>query len=82
MPIHLLKIISGLLLPEQGTVTVDGLTPGKDDKQLKASVGLTIDEERSFYWRLTGRQNLEFFAALYGLAKIETKAKIEELFSF
>ena len=36
--------------------------------RVKSSIGYAINEERSFYWRLTGRQNLEFFAVLSGLS--------------
>ncbi len=74
----LLKIISTLILPDKGKVWINGSSV---EKEIKSSVGLLLDEERSLYWRLTGMQNLEFFAALYGLSKIETRARIEELFS-
>jgi len=77
----LLKILATLLLPDKGTVTVDGLELNKDDEKIKQLVGFLIDEERSFYWRLTGRQNLEFFAALYGFNKEATKARLNELFN-
>ncbi|MFC1514687.1 ABC transporter ATP-binding protein [Candidatus Omnitrophota bacterium] len=75
----LLKIISTLILPDKGKVKVNGLTVGIDDHNIKASIGLVSSEERSFYWRLTGRQNLEFFAAFYGLNKQKTNAKIDQL---
>ena len=75
----LLKIISTLILPDEGTVKVDGFRLGGDDEKIKSSVGLVLDEERSFYWRLTGRQNLEFFATLYGLSTKDAKIRIEKL---
>ncbi|KPK96869.1 MAG: hypothetical protein AMJ95_11965 [Omnitrophica WOR_2 bacterium SM23_72] len=75
----LLKIIATLILPDHGAVTVNGLTLGKNDEKIKACVGLALDEERSFYWRLTGRQNLEFFGTLYGLNKIKLRPRINEL---
>jgi ABC-2 type transport system ATP-binding protein len=76
----LLKIIATLILPNKGSVILNGCRVGADDKKIKSYVGLVLSHERSFYWRLTGRQNLEFFAALYGLNKQETKSRIEELF--
>lgn len=75
----LLKIISTLILPEKGSVKVNGFCVGKDDEKIKSLLGLIVDDERSFYWRLTGRQNLEFFACLYGLDKKSANARIGEL---
>lgn len=75
----LLKIISTLILPESGTVTVKGYRTGKDDERIKSALGLVLEEERSFYWRLSGRQNLEFFAALYGLDTKAANQRINEL---
>ncbi|MGH9881663.1 MAG: ABC transporter ATP-binding protein, partial [Pyrinomonadaceae bacterium] len=43
--------------------------------------GLAGAEERSFYWRLTGEQNLLFFARLYGLSDRMAKQRIAELFA-
>lgn len=78
----LLKIISTLILPDKGTVTINGLCLGRDDEKIKSLIGLTSSCERSFYWRLSGRQNLEFFAALYGLDSKHAKSRIKELFEF
>ncbi len=51
------KIVCGLLSPTSGTVSVN------------ERAAYVFDGERTFYWRLTGRQNLEFFAALSGCEK-------------
>jgi ABC-2 type transport system ATP-binding protein len=76
----LLKIISGLILPDQGSVSVNGWRPGVDDEKIKKFIGLALSSERSFYWRLTGKQNLEFFASLYGLDFRKTRERLKELF--
>ena len=75
----LLKALSTLILPDSGTVSIDGCRLGIDDEKIKSSLGLVMDEERSFYWRLTGRQNLEFFTALYGMSPRDSRRRIEEL---
>jgi len=62
----LLKMIATLLLPTRGEVKVWGMPIGVKDTQVKERVGFVVSDERSFYWRLTGRENLEFFAALNG----------------
>jgi ABC-2 type transport system ATP-binding protein len=38
-----------------------------------------IGDERSFYWRLSGRRNLIFFSALHGIGKEEAAARADEL---
>jgi ABC-2 type transport system ATP-binding protein len=75
----LLKIISTLILPDRGRVSVNGYNSGLDDEKIKSSLGMVIDEERSFYWRLTGRQNLEFFASLYGMDNSTIRTRINAL---
>ncbi len=75
----LLKLISSLVLPDQGTVRLFG----KDHQNLMAGknrlpLSIVLGDERSFYWRLTGRQNLEFFGALYEIPSRELNRKIQE----
>ncbi len=65
----LTKMLCTLLLPSQGSATVNGFDLVRQQGKVKSSIALVSSEERSFYWRLTGRQNLKFFAALYGLPR-------------
>jgi ABC-2 type transport system ATP-binding protein len=62
-----LKILAGLVLPTEGRAFVNGVDVARDDRAVKRSIGFVTSDERSFYWRLTGRENLDFFARLYGL---------------
>ena len=78
----LLKILATLIIPDTGSARVNGCLLGRDDERIKACVGLVALAERSFYWRLNGRQNLEFFAALYGLDKSRARHRIDELLDF
>lgn len=72
----LLKLLSTLILPTRGTAYLNGHALSQENK-VKASIGLVTGEERSFYWRLSGRENLLFFAALYNLKR--AGKRIEEL---
>jgi ABC-2 type transport system ATP-binding protein len=63
----LIKILSTLILPTNGTARINGYDILKQPGGVKISLGLISSEERSFYWRLTGRQNLRFFASLQGI---------------
>jgi ABC-type multidrug transport system ATPase subunit/ABC-type polysaccharide/polyol phosphate export permease len=62
----LIKMLSTLILPSSGSATVNGFSL-QQESQLKRTIGLATSDERSFYWRLSGRQNLDFFASLFGL---------------
>lgn len=75
----LIKMLCTLILPSDGTARVGGYDVVSEAEQVKRLVGLVNCEERSFFWRLTGRQNLEFFAALYNLRPREAYRRIEEL---
>lgn len=75
----LLKILSALILPTSGTASVNGYDIIKDEEKVRASIGLVTGEERSFYWRLTGRQNLQFFAVLHNFSYKKAEERIEEL---
>lgn len=76
----LLKIISSLLYPSSGRVLVQGLDLVKDSLKARSIMGLVTCEDRSFYWRLTGRQNLDFFANLYGIPRRKAVERVEILF--
>lgn len=75
----LLKLVGGLLYPAEGEIWVNGYNTATHNVEARRSVGFVLNEERSFYWRLTGFQNLEFFGALDNLrGKILTE-KIRRL---
>ena len=73
----LLRAITTLLVPTEGTITIDGHTVDPDREELRSHFGLALPEERSFHWRLTGRQNLEYFGALAGLEPAVAKSRID-----
>lgn len=76
----LTKIIATLVQPTNGSVSVNGFDSVNEDQDVRAQVGLAGAEERSFYWRLTGEENLLFFARLYGMKDSSAKKRIRDLF--
>lgn len=60
----LLRLIAGLLIPSNGRVLVAGVDASCRASRLARRVGYVLGEERSFYWRLSGLENMRFFAAL------------------
>ena len=75
----LLRIIATLLTPTEGSVTVSGFDTVKNPKEIKNIMGVLFGGETGLYDRLTARENLEYFAGLYGLSKHETKVRIDDL---
>jgi ABC-2 type transport system ATP-binding protein len=75
----LIRIVAGLLDPDEGRVLVNGHDPSVDHVAAARSVGLVLADDRSLYWRLTGRQNLEFHGALYGLSRAAASARADEV---
>lgn len=78
----LLKTIGGMLYPTNGNVSVNGHDTVRQNSKAHETVGYVINEDRSFYWRLTGRQNLEFFGVLDNVPPEELKQAIERLLTF
>ena len=63
----LLEIVSTLLHPTAGYVLVDGHDPLHNPRAVRDRIGLVLADDRALYWRLTGRENLEFFGVMHGL---------------
>jgi ABC-2 type transport system ATP-binding protein len=74
----LLKLLAGLLAPTSGQVQVHGTDLAGGDAAVRLGVAIAIAESRSFYWRLTLRQNLDFFAALWGLSGPDRRSRIAD----
>ncbi len=75
----LLKLISAMLLPDSGSVQVGGWDTRRHGSEARRQVGFAITSERSFFARLTARENLEFFAALEGMPRGEARPRVTEL---
>ncbi len=75
----LTKIISTLIIPDKGSVTVNGYDIVKKVKQARASIGLVTGGERSLYWKLTPLENLTFFGRMYYLTKKEAFDRAKNL---
>lgn len=75
----LTKVIATMVQPTSGTVSVLGYDSVFDEEEVRLQVGLASAEERSFYWRLSVRQNLMFFARLYGMRDREARRRITDL---
>jgi ABC-type multidrug transport system ATPase subunit len=72
-----LRCIAGTLSPSGGTVSVAGHDP--ESLAARRLVGVSLSQERSFYLRLSGRENLLFFARLRGHARPAAQRMVAEL---
>lgn len=75
----LLKIIASLISVDAGSVRVFGHDVNRDPRPVRKRMGLVTCDERSFYWRLTGRRNLLFFATLYRVPAAAARDRIAML---
>jgi ABC-2 type transport system ATP-binding protein len=75
----LVRVLSGLLLPTSGYVRVTGVDPGMSARVLRSRVGLVPSGDRSFYLRISGFENLVFFARLHGLTRRRAAQRAREL---
>ncbi|HEY3366612.1 MAG TPA: ABC transporter ATP-binding protein [Symbiobacteriaceae bacterium] len=74
-----IKMLSTLLLPTAGRAEVDGLDLVRDANAIRRKVNMIAGGERMVYWRLTGRENLWYFAQLYDVEPRGLKERIDSL---
>jgi ABC-2 type transport system ATP-binding protein len=72
-----LRILAGLTAPTSGTVRVLGGDP--ISRAIRSRIGWIPSGDRSFYLRLSGRENLVFFARLYGITLRAARKRADEL---
>ncbi len=74
-----LKLISTLLLPDAGSVRVGDFDARRDAGEVRRQVGIAVATERSFFPRLSARENLEFFAALDEVPRSQRAQRIQQV---
>jgi ABC-2 type transport system ATP-binding protein len=75
----LVKVLSTVLLPTSGTARVMGYDVVRDTDRVRPIIGIVFGGERGLYWRLTGRQNLVYWAALYRVPESQARRRAQEL---
>ncbi len=72
----LIKILATLISPDSGDGSIAGCSLSQQSAAVREKIGMVNTNDRTFYWRLTGRENLDFFAALYNLSGNAKKDRI------
>jgi sodium transport system ATP-binding protein len=73
-----LRMLYGLLVPDAGTIRIDGHDPLTDIQAVQRSIGV-LPDNRGLYKRLTARENIRYFGALHGLDNASLEERIAEL---
>ena len=74
-----MRMLATLLEPSTGSATVLGYDLVTQARDIRRRLGAVLSGERSLYWKLTARENLEYFAALYHVPPREAPARIDRI---
>lgn len=75
----LTKILSTALLPSEGRASVLGLDVVRQTAAVRREIGLVLGGDRGLYPRLTARDNLEYWSALYNVPRDISRRRIPDL---
>ena len=73
----LIKVLTTLLKPTSGMAKVAGFDVTKEKEKVRASIGIVF-QEPALDRRLTGRENLDFHARMYGIKRGERERRVAE----
>jgi ABC-type multidrug transport system ATPase subunit len=73
-----IKLLTGQLRPRSGRILVLGMDAGTERSAIQARIGVCF-EEKNLYPNLTGRENLRFFARLFGLRDLDVDGLLERV---
>jgi ABC-2 type transport system ATP-binding protein len=74
-----IKMLSTLLIPTGGTATIGGFDVVRDEGRVRRQLGVVLGGDRGLYAKLSARDNLRYFGALYGLPPAAIARRIEEV---
>ena len=73
-----LRVLSSALQADKGTITIDGEDVSKNPGKARKSLGF-LSGNTGLYGRLTGRENIHYFARLHGMSEAQSASRIAEL---
>ncbi len=74
-----IKMLTGILYPDRGELSVMKINPSTKRKQLSYQIGTVFGQKEQLWIHLTPYDNFKFFAAVYDIKEQEAEARIEEL---
>lgn len=76
-----IRIMAGILYPDEGTVTIDDMESGTDNRRLKRRIGY-VPDQFGVYSNLKVCEYMEFYAACCGLTGLKARKRIEKLLGY
>ena len=74
-----IKMLTGILYPDSGSIEVLGINPIKARKKLAYEIGTVFGQKEQLWMHLTAYDNFKFFGAIYDIPEKEAEKRIEEL---
>ena len=74
-----IKMLTTLLIPTDGSASIQGMDVVREADKIRSRIGFIFGGERGLYWRLSGLDNLRYFASLYYVDAEVAKKRIPEL---
>jgi len=74
-----IKMLTGILYPTDGEITVNGFNPSKQRKQLSYKIGTVFGQKEQLWTHLTPYDNFKFFGAIYDIPNNVIEERIHEL---
>ena len=74
-----IKMLCGLLEPDSGSIFIKGLDCSKQKLRALEHISAVLEGNRNLYWRLTVRENLEYFAGNRGYSRKQIITQIDKL---
>ena len=74
-----IKMLTAMIAPSEGEIFIDGIDAVKDPMSAKQRVNIITGGKRNIYWRLTAKENLQYFGRLYGIKEKKLDDRINEV---
>ena len=74
-----IKMLTGILYPTEGEITVNGFNPSKQRKQLSYKIGTVFGQKEQLWTHLTPYDNFKFFGAIYDIPNNLIEERIQDL---
>ena len=73
-----IKILSGILIPDSGEVTIDGLTPWIDRKEYVSKIGVVFGQRSQLWWDIPAEDTFNLLKDIYQIEESKFKEKNPE----